>query len=327
MSRRTSKIAKAGGYNILVKIAALSFFFCLTSWAQSTEHILIRRLSVFPFKVPEELSSKADESWWNMRETLTKDKRFLVATKSYLQQQNVFQPREELDPAGVIVLGKLLDADAVLTTYLDGRTLHMAVYESHYGRALWQNQVQLQPSLPVADQLGPSVQRLVGDFISSIPYQGFVIRDPLKSGVTYKEGKRILVKADIGLGTEVENGDIVQLVRISSDHVKPIFTHGANIEVIAEGRVVKSEREIITAEITRMTRASDIVEKTLLQIPKEQKRLKQLFALSDPLKNKINPEFLSPDLTATKQASAEHRPLVASLVFIVNLATFLLLAF
>src|SRR5262245_25083625 len=98
----------------------------LSANAQSAEHTLLRRVAVFPIEAPEELNSKADEAWWELREFLTKDKRFLVATKNFLQQQNVYQPRAELDPAAAIILGKLLDADAVISTFLKERILHMA---------------------------------------------------------------------------------------------------------------------------------------------------------------------------------------------------------
>ena len=305
----------------------MAFLFTSVCFGQAVEQSLVRRLAVFPVDAPEELSKRADEVWWELREFLTKDKRFLVATKTFLQQQNVYQPRNELDPAAAIILGKVVDADAVLTTYLKDRTLHMAVYESRYGRPLWTREVELQPSLRLQDQLSPVTLKLARDFIASIPYQGFVVLDPLKDGAVYRDGRRLLMKADVGLNSEVAVGDAVELVRVKSDHIKPLFTHGATIEVYAQGRVVGIDREIITAEIQRLAKSVTVKEKALVRLPKEMRRLEQQFSLSDPLKNKINPEFISPEITPAKEAIAEHKPLVASLVFIVNLATFLLFAF
>jgi hypothetical protein len=305
----------------------MAFLFSFNGLAQTVEHTLIRRLAVFPIETPEDLSSKAEEVWWELREFLTKDKRFLVATKSFLQQQNVYQPRSELDPAAAIILGKLLDAEAVMTTWLKDRTLHMAVYESHYGRPLWVQEVELQPSIRLQDQLSPSTLKLARDFIANIPYQGFVILDPLKDGAVFRDGRRLLFKADVGLNSEVAVGDSVELIRVKSDHIKPLFTHGATIEVYAQGRVVAVDREIITAEIQRLARSVDVKERALVRLPKEMRRLEQQFSLTDPLKNKINPEFINPEITPAKEAVAEHKPLVASLAFLVNLATFLLFAF
>lgn len=305
----------------------MAFLFSSVGLAQTVEHTLIRRLAVFPVEANEDISKRAEDAWWELREFLTKDKRFLVATKSFLQQQNVYQPRAELDPAAAIILGKLLDADAVVTTFLKERTLHMAVYEATYGRPLWIQEVELQPSIRVQDQIVPVTLKLARDFIASIPYQGFVIEDPLKDGAVYREGRRLLFKADVGLNSEVAVGDSVELIRVKSDHVKPLFTHGATIEVYAQGRVVAVDRETITGEIQRLSRTTEVTAKALVRLPKEMRRLEQQFSLTDPLKNKINPEFISPEISSAKESVAEHKPLVASLVFIVNLAAFLLFAF
>ena len=292
-----------------------------------TEHTLVRRLSVFPIKVPQELASVAEEAWWEMREALTRDRRFLVASKNFLQQKDVYQARSVLSPADAIILGKLLDANAMITTYLDDRTLHMRAYEGDYGRPLWEHQLLLQPSLPIAEQLRPAVIKLAQDFVASIPYHGFVIIDPLQGRPMYQEGRRMLVKAEIGANAEVDVGDQAQLVRIYSDHLKPLFTHGATVEVFAEGRVVEVSGENVVIEIDRLNRANSIQEGSLVRLPKELKRLQQLYSIQDSLKSKIDPEFFSPGMTSAKQEEGEKKPLVASLVFIANLAAMLLLAF
>ena len=193
-----------------------------------TEHTLVRRLTVFPIKVADpELEAVADAAWWEVRETLAKDKRFLIASRNFLQQKDVYQERAELSPADAIILGKLLDSNALVTTYVDDRVLHMNVYEGEYGRPLWMHKMTLQPSLPVAEQLQPAVMRLAQDFVAAIPYHGFVKLDPLKGGVVYRENKRTFVKAEIGTQAEVDVGDSAQLVRITSDSIKPLFTSDA----------------------------------------------------------------------------------------------------
>lgn len=305
----------------------LLLMLALPAFGQMAEHTLMRRVSVFPIEAPEDVSAKAEEVWWELREFLTKDKRFLVATKNFLQQQNVYQPRAELDPAAAIILGKLLDADAVMATFLRERTLHMAVYESKYGRPLWAREVHLQPSIPMATQLSPAVLKLARDFIASIPYQGFVIVDPLKGGAVFRDGERMLFKADVGLGSEAEVGDPAELITVKSDYLEPLFTHGASIEVYAQGRIIAVDRDIITVDVQQVAHSARIKEQALVRLPKEMRRLEQQFSITDPLKNKINPEFLSPEITPAKEAVAEHKPLVASLVFLVNLAAFLLFAF
>lgn len=296
------------------------------AWAQS-DHSIVRRLAVFPIKTGEGLSQVSDDAWWELREAFTKDKRFLVASKNFLQQKDVYQSRAKLSPADAIILGKLLDANALVSTFVEDRVLYMKVYEGEYGRLLWEHQLALQPSLPVAEQLKPAVVKLAQDFIASIPYHGFVVIDPLKNRPVYQEGHRLLVKAEIGSAAEVDVGDQVQLVRVYSENLKPLFTSGASIEVFAEGRIVERDREIILIELDRLNRSSAVQEGTLVRVPRELKRLEQLFSLKDNLKNKIDPEFFSPGMTSAKQHEAETRPLVAALTFIGNIAAFLLLAF
>lgn len=300
--------------------------FGLPALAQ-TDHTMIRRVSVFPIKTPPELQAVADEAWWDLREVMTKDKRFLVASKNFLMQKDVYQARSVLSPADAIILGKLLDANALVTTWLDERTLNMRVYEGEYGRPLWEHSFVLQPSLPIAEQLQPAVAKLAQDFIASIPYHGFVVIDPLQGRPVYQEGRRLMVKAEIGTMAEVDLGDAVQLVRIYSDQLKPLFTNGASIEVFAEGRVVEHDREMITIELDRLNRGAAIVEGTMVRLPRELKRLEQLYSLKDNLKSKIDPEFFSPGMTSAKQEESEFKPLIASLMFIGNIAAFLLLAF
>lgn len=292
-----------------------------------TPHTLIRRISVFPIKTAPEYAEAADGAWWELRETLTKDKRFLVASKNFLMQKDVYQARAVLTPADAIILGKLLDANALVSTWLDDRVLRMRVYEGDYGRPLWEHELVLQPSLPVSEQLEPAVIKLVNDFIASIPYHGFVVTDPLKGRPVYQEGRRLMVKAEIGLNAEVEVGDPAQLIRIFSDHLKPLFTHGASIEVFAEGRVVERNGANILIELDRINRAAVIEDGAMVRLPRELKRLEQSYAIQDSLNKKIDPEFFSPGMTTAKQKVEEQKPLVASLVFIANMAAFLLLAF
>lgn len=282
---------------------------------------------MFPIKAAPEISQVSEEAWWELREALTRDKRFLVASKNFLMQKDVFQSRETLKPADAIILGKLLDANALVTTWIDDRVLNMRVYEGEYGRPLWEYQLMLQPSLPIAEQLQPAVVKLVNDFIASIPYHGFVVIDPLKGRPVYQEGRRLLVKAETGTNAEVDVGDPVQLIRVYSDHLKPLFTHGASIEVFAEGRVVEKNRESLVIELDRVNRANAIEEGTMVRLPRELKRLQQYYSLQDSLKTKIDPEFFSPNMTTAKQTVEEHKPLMSSLLFVANLAAFLLLAF
>jgi len=301
------------------------FLFSLPAYSQ-VEHALIRRLVVFPLQAPIKYNQAAEEAWWEIRKVLTDNKRFLVASKNFLQQKDVYQSRGELKPADAIILGQLLDANAVMTTYLEDKILKMRVYEGEYGRLLWEQDLKLQPSVPVSHQLVSSSVKLVRDFISSIPYHGFVFKDGLKSEVVYSENGKKYFKSEVGADAQLEVGDKVQLVNIVSDSLKPLFISGANIEVFAEGIVEMVDREIITVSLQRVSQMDAIKENSMVRIPKELKRLKEQYALTESLKKNIQPEYFSPELTELEQEVRENKPLVTSLSFLGNLVLFLLIA-
>src|SRR5690242_6478693 len=112
--------------NLLILIGISGYFGKVHA---QVEHTLVRRISVFPIKAGQELAPIAEEAWWELRETLTRDHRFLVASKNFLMQKDVYQARRALSPADAIILGKLLDANALVVTFLEDRTLRMHVYE------------------------------------------------------------------------------------------------------------------------------------------------------------------------------------------------------
>jgi len=291
------------------------------------DHTLVRRVSVFPLKTPSYLNQAAEESWWTMREALTENKRFLVASKNFLIQKDVYQARGELNPADGIILGRLLDANALIVTYLEGRQLRMRVYEGDYGQLLWQHEYDLHPSIPIENQLPGASRKLVMDFMASIPYHGFVFIDPLIGKPTFSEKNKIMAKAEIGLNTELDVGDEVQFIRIVPQNFKPLFAEGGLVETIAVGKVVRIEREVLTIDITKIADNHQIKEFTLIRLPREYQRLKQAFTTGDRLRKQVDPQFLSVEMRPTEEKVKESKPLVATLAFISNLAAFLLLAF
>ena len=280
------------------------------------------RLTAFPIQVPVENRDAAEDAWWQMREQLTKNQRFFVAMKSFLQQKDVYQARGELKPADVILLSKLLDSHAIMVTFLKERTLKMIVYEGENGRILWEQEMRLQPSVPIEDQLSAATTRLTRDFMSSIPYQGHVQLDSLRGEPVYREGKHYLLQVNVGTA-DLQIADQVQIVRIFSDQLKPLFTHSANIEVIAEGKVVKKEKDYFIVELVRYNKINLIKEGSLVRIPKELKRVQDQYGVG----RYADPELIDMGLKSAQEEEKEKRPLILSLTFIVNLVAILLLAF
>jgi len=313
----------------LIILIAMSFisFSAFSEDIGPIQHSLLRRITVFPIQVDRSFSKPAEEAWWQIREYLTENRRFLVASKNFLIQKDVFQAREELSPADAIILGKLLDAQGLVVTYLKGKTLYMKVYEGDYGRLLWHHELKLEPSVPIARQILIASKKLIMDFIASIPYQGFVVVDHLIGKAVYSEGNKHLTKVNMGDKSSVEVGDQVQFVRVVSNNLRPLFIDGAVSEVFAEGRVVTLGRSTAIVEILRAINLKDVKELSLVRFPREFKRLQENYALRSGLSASSVSNVLTSQMTLVDKEIAEKKPLVTSLAFIINLAVWLVLAF
>ena len=252
-------------------IVFLMFVFPLVSFAQ-VEHQLIHRVAVFPVKVERQLKKSAENTWWSMREALTESDRFLVASKSFLQQKDLYQARGELQPADALILAKLLDAHALVTTEVHANTMKMNVYEGEFGRVLWQHEISLQKSLPVSEQIEATGKKLMQDFVASLPYQGYVVVDPLKGRPVYEENAKKVVKIKVGQVSQIEVGDPVQLIRLHSESLKPQLPDGMTMEVFAEGTVITKESGQVVVTITRAEDFKKIKAYSLVRFPNEDRK-------------------------------------------------------
>lgn len=291
------------------------------------EHQLVRRLVVFPMKVDKGLEAVADEAWWQAREELTKSRRFLVASKQFLVKSDVFQPRGDLEPADAIILGKLLDAHALLTLQLEGRRLALTVFDGGAGLVLFRKVVGLHPSITINDQLASLSRRLVNDFAATIPYQGFTVVDSMIGRPVFDEGETKLARVDLGITTGAQIGDVAQWIKIVTNNASAVFQGGAKITVFAEGKIVRIEEGVATVEIIRASSIKDIKEFTLVRIPREAERLQNEFVLTDTLKTTLTAELVAPEANPMERVARERRPLMTTLSFVGSLAAFILLAF
>ncbi len=311
-------------------LAGLGLGFGLTSEnakAEGSEHQLIRRLAVFPFSVPQEMAVAGDEAWWQSREEFAATRRFLVGSKQFLIKSDVFQPRKELEPADAIILGKLLDAHALVTFQLIERRLIMTVYDGGNGSTIWRKGVTLHPSLPMADQLPQVAKRMVDDFVASIPYQGFTVVDSLIGQPVYEEGDVRLAQVDLGLKTGAQIGDLVQWIRIVPISTEPLFEGGSKTSVFAEGKIAKIEQGIAVVEIQRASSLSYLKEFSLVRVPSEADRLMKTYAIRDHPRATLTAELVAPEADPMQQISKERKPLATTLSIISSVAAFLLLAF
>lgn len=313
------------------------FFVCLLALTSATSsvvqaessdtHQLIRRLAVFPFAVPTQLNAAADEAWWQAREEFASTRRFLVGSKQFLIKSDVYQARKDLEPADAIILGKLLDAHALVTFQLIDRRLMMTVYDGGNGTTIWRKGVTLHPSLPMADQLPQVAKRMVDDFVASIPYQGFTIVDSLIGQAVYEEGDIKLAQIDLGSTTGAQVGDLVQWIRIASTSGEPLFGGGSKTTVFAEGKIAKIDQGIAVVEIQRASTLTYLKEFSLVRLPREADRLTKAFAIRDNLRTTLTAELVAPEADPMQRVSKERKPLATTLSIISSVAAFLILAF
>ncbi len=308
------------------------FLFSSTSAFATFEHEHISRIVVFPFEAETEskdkdLQNAAVNSWWSVREKLTETKRFLVASRDFMKAKEVFQPRGKLLPADAIILGRLLEADALVTVFLKEHVLNMRVYETTNGLTLWSGKIALSPALPMSRQFGSAADKLLYQFIASIPYQGYVIVDPLIGHATYVENDNLMAKARIGANSQISKGDDVQLIRVGAIGLKPVFQSGLNIQVYAEGVVTKVDKQVITIQIDRRQTGAKIKEGALVRVPAEFERLQKAYGLQPDLTKNLAVELYQLNDNEPTEAQKRRQPLITSLAFIGNLAFVLLIAF
>lgn len=313
----------------LFKIAILILFWSVASpsLAVQIEHQIVRRLVVFPFQAPPKLVAKADEAWWQVRQELSQNQIFLLASKQFLSKNEALQARGELQPSDVILLGKLLDAHALVTGVISDHAFTMTVYDASFGLMLWQNHIELQVSRPSEDQVVEAGKKLARDFLASIPYQGFQVIDSLRGKATFEDNDEVRTEVQINPASGIQVGDIAQWIHLYHKSTDPLFQGGGEVKAFAEGKVVLVDKGIATIQLIRATSLSEIKEYTLVRFPKEAERLKVEYALKDSLPGKLSTAIIETPADKMKSVAQERRPLVTTLSFVGSIAAILLLAF
>lgn len=303
----------------------LPLLFLIPGFAQADlKHELVRRVAVFP--IADFNGNNADEAWWQMREGLTKDQRFFVAGRRFMINRGVFQARKSLKPADAIILGKILDAQALVTSYVEDRRFFIKIFEAENGSLIWEGKIDFHPALPIADQIVKVSQNMMTSFLSEVPYQGFTVVDPVKAKTVFDESGRNMAYVFIGTNSGVEVGDPVQWIEVRAEGGKPQLQGGGQMTVVGEGKVVSLREDQALVEITKVRDPADIFENSLVRLPKEVKRLKESFG--DSSKDaKLTAEYLTSEMKPLEDHERRHSKTSTSLAFILNFAALVLLAF
>jgi hypothetical protein len=304
----------------IILIVVYSF----TVFGADIEHTLIRKIVVFPI-FESDPSSVSEEAWWQIREALTRDKKLLIASKRFMVNRGVFQARRSLRPADAIILGKLLDADALMVCYIENRTLKMKVYDAENGYLLWEAESEFHPAISIEDQLVKNSEKLAADFLRIIPYQGFTLYDEANDQVLNTKDNKTYAKVFIGGLSDVKSGDIVQWISLEADAGRTLLEESKS-HLIADGVVIEVSGDEATVEVQNMADKELIQENTLVRFPKEIAKLKDLFSREG--KNLgASAEYLSHDLKPVATLQKENKASATGFAFFFSLVGFILLAF
>jgi hypothetical protein len=311
---------------------------------KSTSILAIEKISVFPVlysgergeRIDEATANGLDETWWQVREELTGTGRFLVASRAFLQKNDAFQPRGYLTTGDAVILGRYVEADALMTMALKDRTLTVAVWQSSDGTLAWSQSVELHPSVLLREQVAKVARGLVREFLASFPYQATTLQDSFSKQAVSSEGGKLRVRISTA-GAPIEAGDIVQWVKLTRSTLEPLFQGGAKVEVIAEGVVSEIESQRAVVNLTRVQEASQIQAGYLVNLPKEQARLRKLATPKDSAtsaavaallaSNLASESAIEPEAKHVERKSDESGPVATTLSILGSLAVILLLAF
>ena len=308
---------------MFIALCCSIILFCGTAKAEYGHH-LFQKIAVFP--LADANFANAEDAWWQIRETLTKEQRFVVASRRFMINRGVFQPRRNLKPADVIILGKILDAEAMLVTYLENRTLKMRVYESENGSSLWESSVELHPAIPLNDQLIKAAQKLVQDFILAVPYQGYQVIDSEIEKPFFEVDNQKHAWIFHGSGNNLSVGDPVQWIDLQGDPGKPFFNSNLRVEIIGEGKVVSLKGNLAEVQIDKIRHLDDLKENALVRFPGEMAKLKVQYTGNDRGAS-LTSEYLSSEMKNPKELEGGHHPTATTLAFLGNIALIVLLAF
>jgi hypothetical protein len=255
---------------------------------------LMRRWVVFPFESEEILKTAAENAWWKSRERMTAKKKYLVASRQFLMQKDVLQPRREVKPDDVKLLANLLDANVLVTGYAEHRQFTMNAYLAQNGALFWTKKMSFHPSLKASDQLELVADKLTQELLAIVPYQAFTVIDPLIGKPVYEEVSKKYAVIDTGVTDDLGVGMNVQWVEVvMPDQVNPnhAILPDSKLVVIGEGKIAKVKRGVVIAELLRANSANGITEKTMVRIPQEAEK-QQTYLSNEASKERQSPEML-----------------------------------
>lgn len=279
---------------------------------------LSKKIAVFP--ISDISGTEAEEAWWKMRELLTQESRFLVATRRLMINRGVFQGRRLLKPADAILLSKILDADLVFASFIQDRIFHINVYEGDSGQIFYSRKIDFHPAIPIKEQVSKITTQGVKDFLSYLPYDGYIVKNDLKGTVFSTDGE-VFSQAKIFDSSRLKEGDPLQVVRIRRPSANQF-----EVEVVAEGEFLKVEgKGISLIKLIQFKDMNSVSENSFIRVPSF--RVQSQGALSQDTSANLTTEYLTKELKTKQELEKNHSATTSSVWWLVNLAAMVFLAF
>lgn len=302
------------GFAVFVLMVALAE----TAWS---EYLLtsLKRTVVFPAQGLDE--NLVDDTWWQIREQLAADTRLTIASRRLMINRQVLSPRAELKPSDSVILGRILEADALIVTFIRDNSAHFIAYRAEDGITLYKDKIDLNPSTPVAEQALMAFQTLTGRYLRSIPYSGYQVPSPTTGNIIENYGADRV--AYVELGKFSANVDEKVVWTRASNIRSPILQGDLKYQVIATGVVQQVLRGNV-AQIKLDARSNEAVllNNSLVYLSDRQEVGGDL--AFEPRQSDLGVEFLLSDIQKPKQIQSQSKE-ATFLGFVFNAALLLLI--
>lgn len=309
----------------LSRVLYFLFFFIIFNSSQVfAQYTLnsIQKIVVFPtWGLEGEIS---DQVWWQIREQLTHDGRFLVASRRMMINRQVLSPRKIFSSADAVILGRILESDALVVTSVEKSVAFLRIYRTEDGLLLWDEKINLNPSIPVEDQSSNIYQALVSRFLKALPYNGYQIKNPNNGYVYINEGSDKMAFIQVSK-IEVNLGDKINWIRPIYNSI-PLLKLNPKIEIAAKGEIVEvTNSNLIKVKMDPSTNETNIGVSFLVRVQKNDK-MNDEESWDPQRQSEVSTEYLIPSISDQKPIREQTKE-ATFIGFLFNLGLLLLVIF
>ncbi|MCS6838849.1 MAG: hypothetical protein NZ480_08385 [Bdellovibrionaceae bacterium] len=263
----------------------------------------LKNVAIFPPKGIQN-TEISNEVWWQTRELLAQDGRFLIATRRLMINRQTLNPKDELKPPETIILGKILEAQLLVTLFVKENICYFHAYRTYDGIPVFLDSLAMSYALTEEEQLLIIFKALTQRFLQSIPYAGYQTISPKSQQFIEYHGSRPIVYAEISQAISTKNllgKDIYWLdMRYPSF---PLFQQtNPTTRIWAIGRVIEElPNNHLQIELTQYSDLKMFEKENLVFIPVENKMHEPIFHRESQLSHEFLLESSKSEKNVTQQ--------------------------